>query len=357
MRSRFWLWLGLLGAAALAVVSPLAASQQLRSRLAVSLGSEYDSNARRVVEGPSVVQDGVLRSALAADLAYQLGPHQLEASTNLGVKIFWQERDENTAAAMLDARYRAALPHALWIGASLHARGRRLLDAERDYESASLDATLVYAGLHPLVLEGRLGPRVFVYEPAPNFSNAGLGAGLWARLAVLGREQIAVGYDLDTRYFPDALALSGIRPDGTLEHGSEQRADLRHAVAVRVVSSRRLYLNAGYTFVVGQSNSLGERFSRHQLQLIVATQLPLDLFASVTAGLQIASYPGGLALSQRLLLEDSDESQNKLVLTLRRPLWRSLAVEGRAALFSNELSDSGLAFARSTTYLGVVYTH
>ena len=346
-----------IAASILAWAPALAAASSTQLGLSATLGSEHDSNARREVSAGEVVQDGLVRSSLGADLRFAEGPHRLGATATVGAKVFATERAENTGAALFNASYQLRLLRDLAAGVDLHARARRLVDGDRDYQTAALNAALTYSGLGPLFLEARVGPRGFRYEPNPQFSNAGLGGGLVGRLRISGREQLVLGYDIDGRYFPDSPVLLSLEGDdlGEFAPDPERRADLRHAVTLSAATARRLFCSVSYTLVYNQSQSLGETYLRHRAQLLAGTHLPLELFASVTAGLQITQYPDGLAISQRLLLEDSDESQNKLVLTLRRPITERLAIEGRVGLFSNELSDSGLSFARATTYIGFSY--
>lgn len=324
-------------------------------RLSASLGPEYDSNARREMRAREVVQDALLRGSVASDLALQLGDHRLDAALTAGAKVFNRELSENTAVAMLSAGYRWQLLRDMQIGTDVSARGRRILDGDRSYQAGSIDALVNYSGLGPLLLELRAGPRGFNYEPDPSYSDVGAGFGLGARLRLTRSEQIAIGYQLDARYFPLADVLVDFNDDGTAVTGTGHRTDLQHGGSLQLVSARDLFLSGSYLLLYNQSSNLGETFVRHRLQAVVGVQLPLDLFASITAALQITRYPGGLALSQRLLLEDSDESQNKLVLTLQRTLTAQLALECRLGFFSNELSDSDIAFARATAYLGITY--
>ncbi|MBN2361296.1 MAG: hypothetical protein JXR83_17715 [Deltaproteobacteria bacterium] len=352
MASRSWIaliWLPL--AAPVRADDPAAAF-----RLSASLGPEYDSNARREMRAREVVQDALLRGSIASDLALQLGDHRADASLTAGAKVFGRERSENTVAAMVATGYRWQPLTGLLVGADFNARGRRILDGDRSYESALLDALVSYGGLGPLAIEARLGPRLFNYEPDATYSDVGAGGGLTARLRLTRSEQLALGYQIDGRYFPQARVLIDFSAaTGEPVYGPGRRADVQHSGSLQLVSARDLFLSGSYLLLYNQSSNLGETFVRHRLQAVVGLQLPLDLFASATAALQITRYPGGLALSQRLLLEDSDESQNKLVLTLQRPLTAQLALEWRLGFFGNELSDSNIAFARATAYLGITY--
>jgi hypothetical protein len=324
---------------------------------AAALGPELDSNARREPAGGQVVQDGLVRATWTGDLGWRAPGQRLDLSLSAGGKVFARERDENTVVGLLTTSYRLLLGQGWRAGVDLVGRGRSLLDGDRDYLAGSLDAVLGQDALGPVDLEARLGPRGFHYAPEPVFSSAGLGAALWARLALTRREQLALGVDVDGRAFPWSRALQALDDAGNGLFGDAPRLDLRPALTLRAVSSRALYLQAGYTASYNASNSLGETYLRQQLTGVLGVHLPLEVFASASLGVQLARYPGGLALSQRLLLEDSDESQNKLVLTLQRPLARAISVEGRLGLYSNELGESGLRFARVTSYLGVRYQH
>ncbi|MFH1811190.1 MAG: hypothetical protein ABIJ09_20800 [Pseudomonadota bacterium] len=322
---------------------------------AAALGSELDSNARREPEGDQVVQDGLLRGTWTGDAAWRGAGQRLDLSLSSGAKVFARERDENTVVGLLTLSYRLGLEGGWRVGLDLVGRGRSLVDGQRDYLAGATEAVVGTDALGAVDLELRLGPRAFYYRPEPVFSSTGLGAALWARLALTRREQLALNVDLDARAFPWSRALLSFGDQGVGSFADNPRLDLRPTASLRVVSSRALYTQASYTLAYNASNSLGETYLRHQLQGVVGAHLPLDLFATVTLGVQLARYPGGLALSQRLLLEDSDESQNKLVLTLQYPLGRWLAVEGRLGLYSNELGAAGLRFARVTSYLGFRY--
>ena len=180
-----------------------------------------------------------------------------------------------------------------------------------------------------------------------------MAASLWSSFFFNQREKLSAGLLFDSRYYAKAQALLDYEIDAPTLYADANRYDLHPSFGLRFVSARQLFLSGAYLLGYNDSNSLGETYLRQRLQLVSATQLPFDVFVSLTAALQITRYPSGLALSQRLLLEDGDESQNKLVLTLRRPILDRISLEFRIGSYSNEPSQSGIAFHRLTTYLGL----
>ena len=324
-------------------------------QLSSSLGPEYDSNAQRELDGGQVVQDALLRGSLGGDGRWQIGQHVISGQLAIGGKAFNQQRSENTVAGLGQLHY-------LWrffpnwsLDCSLMSRGRHLASALRDYALVAGGAGLSFAAWGPLRLHASLQPQLFFYPPDPRYNSQSLAGLLSSHFSITGREQLVVAYQLSERQFPAAKALLAISPQGLRTLSADTRSDLRHSLNLQVSSGRVILISAAYMLSYNQSNSLGETYMRHRAQLVAATQLPLELFAQISAAVQLTNYPRGLALSQQLLLADGDESQNKIILSLRHPLRAGFALEWRLALYSNELSASGLRFQRVTSQLALVW--
>ena len=85
--------------------------------------------------------------------------------------------------------------------------------------------------------------------------------------------------------------------------------------------------------------------------------LPAQVFVSAQGALQLTQYDDGVSLGQRFYLDQDEESQNLLVLNARRALLhtasQTIALEVRAAFYSNELTSNGATFTRTTLSIGL----
>lgn len=322
-------------------------------RLQASLGPEYDSNAKRETDQGQVVQDGLLRLTLGGEGSWHVDKHQVNAELFLGGKAFAQQQSENTLVGLGKVAYRWVFAPAWSLDINAQGRGRKLASGLRDYSTAQANVGMSTRPWGPLGLRASLGPRGFFYNPDPRYSNLGMGIDLWSQLKLYKHEVIALGVDLDAREFSATRALLNIDSQGLRSLGLDPRRDLRPSATLQLSSSRQVLLSASYALTFNHSNSLGETYLRHRGQVVAASHLANDIFLQLTAALQFTSYPGGLALSQQLLLADGDESQNMVVLTLRRAIAAGFSLEWRAGLYSNELSSSGLRFHRVTSQLGL----
>lgn len=343
------LQLTLLGSPLLALAAPSSRDWQVST----SLGPEYDSNAQRELDGGQVVQDALIRETMAGDASWQFGDHIISGQLALGGKAFAQQHSENTLVELGELRYSwRFLPN--WIlDSSLLGRGRQLASALRDYSLVQANVGLSSQIWGPLRLRASLQPQLFFYPPDPRYNSQSITAMFSSQISMTKHESIVLALSADARQFPAAKALLDIDFQGLRSLSQDKRNDLRQFLTLQVNSSRIILISASYSLSYNQSNSLGETYVRHRAQLVAASPLALDLFVQITAALQLTNYPGGLALSQQLLLADGDESQNKIILSLRRPVAAGFSLEWRLAMYSNELSASGLRFQRVTSQIGM----
>lgn len=342
-----------LGLAWLGTIPQVMATENSDWQISTSLAPEYDSNAHRELDGGQVVQDALLRASLGGDARWQIGKHLLSGQLALGGKAFAQQQSENTVVGLAELRYLWRFASNWNLHCSLMSRGRHLASALRDYSLVQANTGLSYKAWGPLRLQASLQPQLFFYPPDSRYNSQSISGFLSSQLAITKRENVALTYSLGNRQFPAAKALLDIDLQGLRQLSSDTRADVLQSFILQASSSRQVLVSASYSLSYNQSNSLGETYMRHRAQIVAAGPLPLDLFVQISAALQLTNYPGGLALSQQLLLADGDESQNKMVLSLRRPLAAGFALEWRLSLYSNELSASGLHFQRLTSQLGL----
>lgn len=375
--------------------------QDVRARLIT--GPEADSNARRQISGQVPQPDALWRSQLALTVGHQEGRHRVTMDGQAGAKLFLQQRTEDLLVAegrlRLDSRWRPRLGSFV----ELAGRDRRQRSGLRTYNTLTADAGVSVGPFGPLTLMGGGGPRLFVFWPvtatrtkdgtvtaipvlepdwntlearAPldstlRFSNVGAGVYGTALLRVSPVEVVSASLGVDARYFPLGLRASSVvdgarvfdaraRPDNARDAGGQlvlppRRADSSGFVEVAVESVRALYLRASFRTTGNLSTSRGEQYLKGRMGLTAGALLPGGVRALGELQVQATRWPEGLGLSERLALQEGDESQTSVGGQLSVPLAAGLWLEGRTAAYTAEFSSARTPFLRLVGFLGMGY--
>ena len=320
----------------------------------LSLVSGYDSNVYRNFEGipgEPVLGDGFLQ--LGADLDAYGTPwshQQSELVAQLGARLFAVQSPEDTGVGQLTLTHSIGFNR--WLALRLDGSGKDkwVANDDRAYKDLGAGATAVLGPLARTRLELRVGYRSFDYLPDPDFSEWGpaLGAAL---ISTPWRKQTLFA---DYRLFPQRYQGARIVPDGSTDG---QRFDWYHVASVGYSLHRPFVLSATYSFIDDRSDSYGESFLRHRLELLVGVALPWELYLVGIGALQLTSYPDGLYLSPQILLLEDDDDLDEISVKLSRDLGHGLSLEARYGYYQNDLLQNGLAYRRHVVYLGLAYRH
>jgi hypothetical protein len=357
----------------------LAAALPARAELSVKIeaGSELDSNVHR-----TTTENGAEEAAAGARFALRaLGsfrPTERSAarlSAVAAAKVFpsQEARNETVALVAADGRWDLAVGP---LAPGLRLSYYDVTDADGDDGTDTLDhafRTGAAAGALTLRteddhrLEVFAGGRFFQYKPDRDldFTGVTLGAQLARRLRnedATRELAYAAGYTFAERAY-DGPALANIcRPDEAigphcLAETRLSRADLFHALFAEITWTRAFILGARYELQLNDSNSFGQSLLRHRLELSGTTELFADIFLNAQVVLIVNQYLDALLLAGDVgtFITIEDEARNAVIVHLTRDLGRSLAVEARAALYTNPFADKALEYRRMTLYLGFVY--
>jgi len=347
----------------------------LRPTLALHMG--YDSNARRIPQTlgdddtrspdalpPTVVEDGLLIARAGLLAAVSQPGLSLRANGTVGTKLFldsdkpppdtpdWERARAATrtdGARMLVGQGTLALSQTLPLGFvndfSIYGKARAQKNLQRTYTFSESRWTLRHA--LPLGVSARGGLRGLFFHSVdtPLFTSFGGGAHGGARWHVTPRDSFDVDLDAAVRAYP---FLNPFEDDGEL-----RRIDVPTRLSLSFTSVRRIFVSAGYTLLRNSSNTAGETYLRHRLHGMTGLRLPAEVTASLRGSLQVTQYDQGISVGQRLLLQDTDESQNSLSLGLSRPWAFGTTLEARLAWYGNELTKGVSQFSRTTAELGI----
>ena len=394
---------------ALALALALAAEPALKLDPQITLWLELDTNAKRVPSGllgdtaghitPPLgpaelpLADGLVETLATLAAEVHNDKVTLRSETALGIKLFFAERAER----MIAAQERAALSTSLGDGAALtltaFGKGRTQISGVRTYALASGTALLDKTTFDWLTLRAGFSGQAFdaldndidldgvpdgidvapknpcipnenaracsvplpldpCADTAPAlacpsiFTSAGASLLAGARAALGSAEHLDVMLDGGAHAYPFA-------PRDLAPNQPDRRADLVGTATIQLTSARRVFLSAGYAVTRDASNTRGESYTRHRLSGVVGFRLPADVTCSAQGALQLTQYDDGVSIGQAYFFGDDQESQNFVDVTLSRPLFGGLTVEGHIAFFGNELAVEGARFSRETAALGI----
>ena len=354
-------------------------------------GAEYDSNIHRLE-----LKGGDTAEVVAAPLM-RLGAHhtltwhrtageRLELDTFGGLKLFGSDSGQSENVAVVSSRG----------GYQWHLRGRGAVvglsgnyyDAiayqlyqpsgpvydNRNFRTGAGEVSATLLGPGQNRLTALVGYRLFHYKPDPVFDWQGEHYQLvyqttWWRGdpdqdADAASIDFTAGYELERRNYDGSARTSSCADPGAGDPACSAgttlpRADLNHTVGAELVYTGRRIYSARYELTVNDSNSFGESLVRQRLRLGITTELFHELYLTAQGTVLFNAYLDPLLVvsdeQARTFVSIDEENRNSLALHLSRPLSGGWSIEGRYAIYSNELSNQELSFRRQTAYLGAVY--
>ncbi len=359
----------------------------VRTRIKVEAGTEYDSNIHRleVPEGADadVVAAPLLRAAARGQTAARVRHRgRLRLAGLVGGKLFLTDagRSENVGILSADGRYQHALPGrsallglrgAAYDSFNLDPSGTSGAEAGRNFAIATgeLGATLLGPGHHRLTLTA--GYRDFSYKPDHDFDWSGDHYGLRYRTALWRGDpdvdldassiEIDVGYEVGRRQYAGRAFTSNC-PQGTdpdpmcIVPTSLDRIDLVHTARAEVLYTGDRVWTGAYELSLVDSNSFGQSLVRHRIDLGVTTKTWADVFLTARATVIVSSFLDPLLLARdvqsQTFISIDDENRNALSLHLARDLGAAWTIEARYAIFTNEFATKALGFRRQIVYVG-----
>jgi hypothetical protein len=302
----------------------------------VRSGVEYDTNAFRIAENP---QPGWLTryfGALDLHLA-SVGGGMLGATVQQGGKLFFERRRADVWLTQLSVTYRRPLVER-WL--SLRLEG----DIKDRTERLSLrDYTGGGAGIGLDLRVGRFGLgawggwRFFAFKPNAAASYDGPSARAVARLFALDWLMFQAGWSYVRRRF-DTPRIVDVVDGVAIASTSGLRRDGFHAVSAGTSLRGAVVLDLVYRLGLNRSNSLGQRITRHAVEVTLTAPLPLDVFASIHGELQRTSYDNPVYLDA--IFDIDEDNRNALVASLARPLTERWEIEARYSLYVQEFVDA-----------------
>ncbi len=342
--------LAAIAALAAVALSPVPARAGFQGSLTASAGPGYDSNPRRTVGQESAFDPMVYLTATGKGRLTLSEAHSLAGRFEIGAKKFVAVQDEDVLVQQLDLAYGAQLGD--WIlGADGLAKLRHSRGGARDYTDLDAGLFVDCALSRRAGLRLEAGVRRFLYSPDPGFDALGARGALSARWSPARRHVLSAALSL-------ALpAYAALARRSQAEVSDVHRKDRVVGAQVTYAFRGPLALQATYAFFEVDSNSFGEKSSRHRISAAATGRLPLGLIGTVQVAWQFIRYPDGIFLSEALLLQD-DESQSSVVAKLALPVSSTVDLELRWALYwialpAREAGSPALSYLRQTGGLGL----
>jgi len=348
-------------------------------------GGEADTNVQRVETGPGLTTEriaaGVVRlgakldhraKALGGAYAFVVGAlsrlvANLEAST------------ENVTLFTGELRYlRPIEDRSVSLGVGLIGADAQPITEDlgaRTFRNLGADGLLVLDGTGGTERTKHLtlgfGVRDFTYKENRDFdwigpvATARLDLTLWQPSGGTRSVELAAFVSFERRSYA-STALSNACPPGAPPNDSCSagtslpRRDRVQRVGVEVTWTGSVVAAAGYQLTVVDSNSYGQSLLRHKATISATRSLPLGLYGTALATLQIDQYPDGLVLktdTQRSEFTSlDDENRSSLQLRIGREVSAAWSIEGRAAIWRNLGGEMDATFRRASIYAGAVYS-
>ncbi|HEY5927396.1 MAG TPA: hypothetical protein VIV11_37185 [Kofleriaceae bacterium] len=241
----------------------------------------------------------------------------------------------------------------------------------RTFRNLGADAVLAMQTEDEHELTLAFGVRDFTYKPDHDFdwrgpaANARLELMLWQPAAKTKALELVTTLAFENRGF-DTTALANdcpheAEPDPGCSASTDiQRRDRYQRLGVELTWVGRQVAAIAYQITVIDSNDYGQSLARHRATLSGTAVLPLDVYGTLLAILQIDQYlegrivPGGPQMQEYTSIDD--ENRSSVQLRLARKLVGQWAIEGRAAIWRNLSNEPMEAeFGRELVYLGLVY--
>ena len=344
-------------------------------------GTEYDDNVQRVETGPgldtSPVEAGVFRfgarldhksKPLGGNLAFDFSDlTRLVANQDVSV--------ENVTTLAGNLRWLHSLAERPALGFGVMAIDALPLTdpvGARTFRLLGPDALLALRGENDRSLTLAFGIRDFRYKPDHDFdwwgpvANARLELVLWQPPAKTKSLELVGTLGFEQRTFYTGLARAnacepGAAPNPNCYASTDlERRDRYERAGIELTWVGHQLASLGYQLTVIDSNSYGESLARHRVTLSGTTALPLGLYGTLLAILQIDRFLDGLPVRRDLQSQEfanvEDENRSSLQLRLARHITSQWSIEGRAAIWRNLAGGAmELSYRRELVYIGIVY--
>ncbi len=372
-------------ACGLVIAAALAGSAEAAPwTVTVEGGGEADTNVTRVETGPGLktqrVAAGVVRLGAKVGRRGKIlgGAYAFVISALSRVITEPQASQENVTLFTGELRYLRPVEarHASF-GLGLIAADAQPISEDvgaRTFRNLGADALLAFdAGDEgkTRTLTMGFGLRDFVYKEKAGFdwtgpiATARLDLTLWQPSGGTRSLELATYVAFESRtYTSPALANAcppGAPPSDNCSAGiSLLRRDRVQRVGAEVTWTGSFVAAAGYQLTIIDSNSYGQSLVRHKGTASVTRSLPLGLYGTALAILQIDQYPDGLVLktdTQRSEFTSlDDENRSSVQIRIGREVSAAWSIEGRAAIWRNLGGEMETAFRRASLYVGAVYS-
>ncbi len=348
-------------------------------------GGEADTNVQRVETGPGLtthrIAAGVVRLGAKLDRrAKALGGAYAFVAGALSRLVSNPEAStENVTLFTGELRYlRPIEERAVSLGVGLIGADAQPITEEvgaRTFRNLGADGLLVLDGGQGAEKTKHLtlgfGIRDFTYKENHDFdwigpvATARLDLTLWQPSGGTRSLELASYVAFESRsYASTALANAcppGAPPSDSCSAGTSlPRRDRVQRVGVEVTWTGSVVAAAGYQLTVIDSNSYGQSLLRHKATISATHSLPLGLYGTALATLQIDQYPDGLVLktdTQRSEFTSlDDENRSSLQIRIGREVSTAWSIEGRAAIWRNLGGEMESSFRRASIYAGAVYS-
>jgi hypothetical protein len=333
-------------AASLALHGAAAAEPAGSLRATASVGG--DSNARRVV-GPG---DPDVVASLLLDGAGRLGlgPLDLGGTYTAAARKFFRIPTQDTLAQEAAAELGARPLGSVLLVVNGRVKDRR--GGPRRYTDLQSSAAVRWRAVPELEVELHGGAHRFIDWAVFEYSYSSPEAGARARFRFDRRHTLSVGGDVGYRKYNALAEMEVTQPDPP----EIIREDGMLTAAASYSYRGPFQLSAGYQYFSADSNSYGETFRFHRVDLTLGAPLPWDLFLFAQLALQLGEYPDGVFLDKSFdPLDPDSERHNAISVKLVRPLGERVDVELRYGAYVNVLIQNELFYFRQAGSIGVTF--
>ncbi|MBA3453829.1 MAG: hypothetical protein H0T42_12110 [Deltaproteobacteria bacterium] len=347
-------------------------------------GGEADTNVQRVETGPGLttnrVAAGVVRLGAKVDHRAKAfgGSYAFVIGALSRLVTDPEASTENVTLFTGELRYLRPLEQRrVSFGVGLIAADAQPITDDvgaRTFRNLGADGLLVFDGSDDgkaRNLTFGFGVRDFAYKQNHDFDWRGpiaiarLDLTLWQPSGGTRSVELATYVMFESRsYAGSALANAcppGAPPSDNCSAGTVfQRRDRVQRVGVELTWTGSFVAAAGYQLTAIDSNSYGQSLLRHKGTASVTRSLPLGLYGTALATLQIDQYPDGLVIKTDLQRSEftslDDENRSSVQIRIGREVSSAWSIEGRAAIWRNLGSEMETSFRRASLYAGAVYS-